>query len=309
MKNFIHSLFILFIGFGHSYSVIAQDMAPRAYVWAPKNSTTVISGFAFSEGDIVTDATLPVDNVNANVEVLTLGVSHCFSLLGLTSQITVVAPYSWATVSGDLNEVSSEINRSGFADMRARLSVLFYNAPASSIKTILSSPRKTILGGSLNVSIPTGQYYDDKLINLGTNRWGFFPELAISQPIGKKWLLDFYSGVWFFTDNSNFFPGDVRRSQEPMGAFQAHMSYNITPVFWAAINSTYYVGGNSTVDGVKKDDRSSNSRIGITAVFPTGKLSAIKLSANSGAVVRAGQDFNSFFIGWQKSWLEKSPKK
>lgn len=287
----------------------AQDMVPRAYAWIPKNTTTVISAFNFSEGDIVTDATLPVDNVNANVKALTVGVSHSFSIKGLTSQLSVIAPYTWATVTGDLNEVATEVNRSGFADVRARLSVLFYNAPASSIKTIMTSPRKTIIGGSLNVVIPVGQYYDDKLINLGTNRWAFFPELAISQPIGKKWLLDFYSGVWLFTDNSDFFPGDVRRSQEPMGAFQAHMSYNVTPVFWLAVNSTYYVGGNSTVGGVKKDDRSSNSRIGITAVFPTGKLSAIKLSANTGAVVRTGQDFNSFMIGWQKSWLEKSVQK
>lgn len=307
MKYALFLIVLLFIP-GSFTATVAQDLAPRAYLWVPKNTTTVVAGFAFSEGDIVTDATLPVDNVNASVQAVTLGVAHTFSLKGLTSQFTIVAPYMWANVSGDLNEVATEINRSGFADMRARLSVLFLNAPASSVKEITSSPRKTILGASFNVSIPTGQFFEDKLINLGTNRWAFFPEIALSQPISKKWLLDFYSGVWFFTDNKQFFPGDAVRSQEPLGAFQAHLSYNITPVFWVAVNSTYYVGGNSTVNGVVKNDRSSNSRIGLTAVIPTGKLSSIKLSANTGAVVRIGQDFDSFFIGWQKSWLAK-PKK
>lgn len=308
MKNCTLIIFIACYFFGNLIAV-AQELAPRAYVWIPKNTTTVVTGFTFSEGDIVTDATLPVDNINASVQSLILGVAHTFSLKGLTSQVTVVAPYTWAKVSGDLNEVATEINRSGFADMRARLSVLFLNAPASSIKEIMSSPRKTILGASINISIPTGQFFEDKLINLGTNRWAFFPELALSQPIRKKWLLDFYSGVWFFTDNTHFFPGNAVRSQEPMGAFQAHLSYNITPVFWLAVNSTYYVGGNSSINGELKNDRASNSRVGITAVIPTGKLSSIKLSANTGAVVRIGQDFDSFSIGWQKSWLKKPKRK
>jgi len=300
---------VLLSVFFSSFSTFAQDLTPRAYVWIPKNTTTAFSGFTFSKGDIVTDATLPVENVLAKVQALTFGVSHSFALKGLSSQISVIAPYTWANVSGDLNEVATEIDRAGFADLRVRLSVLFLNAPASTVKEIRSAPRKTLLGASLNISAPTGQFYRDKLINLGTNRWSFFPEVALSQPLGKKWLLDFYSGVWFFTDNTHFYPGNSVRSQEPMGAFQAHVSYNITPVFWLAVNSTYYVGGNSSINGEVKDDRASNSRLGITAVIPTGKLSSIKLSANTGAVVRVGQDFDSFSIGWQKSWLEKPKNK
>ena len=308
MKNGYLIRSLLFLGIFQCFSILAQDVTPRAYVWIPKNTTTAISGFTISEGDIVTEATLPVQNIHAKVQGFLVGVSHSFALKGLTSQITVLAPYARANVTGDVNEVATEIDRSGFADLRVRLSVLFLNAPASTVKEIRSSTRKTILGASLNIVAPTGQFFRDKLINIGTNRWSFFPELALSQPIGKKWLVDVYSGVWFFTDNTHFYPGNSVRSQEPMGAFQAHLSYNITPVFWLAVNSTYYVGGNSSINGELKNDRASNSRVGITAVIPTGKLSSIKLSANTGAVVRIGQDFDSFSIGWQKSWLEK-PKK
>jgi hypothetical protein len=308
MKSSRIALFFLLMTMAYGSSSHSQELTPRAYVWVPKNTTTLISGLNFSEGDIVTDATLPVKDVSAEVQSLTIGVSHNFALKGLTSQILVLVPYAWARVSGELNEAAAEVNRSGFSDMRLRFSVLFLNAPAATLKEIVTAPRKTILGASLNITAPTGQFYSDKLINLGTNRWSFFPELAVSQPISKKWLLDFYSGIWFFTDNTHFFPGDAVRSQKPMGSFQAHLSYNITPVFWVAINSTYYVGGNSSINGVINDDRANNSRLGLTAVIPTGKLSAIKVTANTGAVVRVGQDFNTFSIGWQKSWLEK-PKK
>lgn len=296
---------ILLISLWVETSLLAQDLVPRAYIWVPKNTTTVITGLNYSEGDVVTDATLPVDNVSATVQSLTLGLSHTFAIKGMSSQLLVVAPYSWANVSGELNEEATEINRAGFADMRVRLSVLFLNAPAATRKEWTAAPKKTILGASLNVVVPTGEFFSDKLINLGTNRWSFFPEVALSQPISKKWLLDFYSGVWFFTDNTSFYPGTSTRSQDPMGAFQAHLSYNITPVFWVAVNSTNYVGGNSSIDGVVKDDRASNSRLGITAVIPTGKLSSIKLAASTGAAVRVGQDFDTFSIGWQKSWLGK----
>lgn len=285
-------------------NIYSQELAPRAYLWVPKNTTTLVTGFLFSDGEILTDATLPVENVKAQIQGLSLGVSHTFAVMGMSSQLFVLAPYSWANVSGDLNEEATEINRSGFSDMRVRLSVLFHNAPASTMKEIAQSPRKTIFGASLNVVVPTGQYFSDKLINLGANRWAFFPELAISHPISKKWLLDCYAGVWLFTDNNSFYPGDSIRSQEPLGAIQGHLSYNITPFFWVAINSTYYVGGNSAVNDIVKDDRASNSRIGLTTVFPTGKLSSLKLAVSTGAVVRIGQNFNTVSIGWQKSWIE-----
>lgn len=306
LKNKKHIFFLFLFWLGNNSISTAQDLAPRAYVWVPKHTATVVTGFSYSEGDIVTEATLPIDNVNANVQAFTLGAAYSFGIKGMTSQLMVVAPYSWANVTGELNEEATEINRSGFADMRVRLSVLFLNAPAVTKNELAVAKKKTILGASLNIVVPTGQFYSDKLINLGTNRWAFFPEVALSQPIHKKWLLDFYSGIWLFTDNQQFYPGNSTRSQEPMGAFQAHLSYNITPVFWIALNSTYYVGGNSSVNDVDKDDRASNSRIGLTAVIPTGKLSSLKLSANAGAVVRVGQDFTTFSIGWQKTWLEKN---
>ena len=110
--------------------------------------------------------------------------------------------------------------------MRLRLSVLLRGAPASTPAEIAKAPRRTILGASLTVSAPTGQFFPDKLINLGANRWAFKPEFAVSHPIGEKWLLDAYAGIWLFTANDSFYPGTALRTQEPMGTFQAHISYN-----------------------------------------------------------------------------------
>jgi hypothetical protein len=284
----------------------SQDLDPRAYVWLPVKTSTFISGFSYSQGGVVTDPTLPIQDLEASVQTASLGYVYAFNLFGLTSQAMVALPYSWAQASGKVLGQAESITRSGFADTRIRFTVLLHGAPAVDLPTFMKAQKKTIVGFSMNVIAPTGQFFPDKLINLGTNRWSFRPELALSQPVGKRWLIDLYSGVWFFTNNSSFYPGNAVRTQEPMGSFQTHVSYNIKPRFWVALNATYYVGGTSSVNEIYNDDRQANARIGMTAVMPVGKRNSLKLSVSKGAIVRIGQDFTTFSIGWQRSSFGKN---
>jgi hypothetical protein len=296
---------IILIGLLLPQLLPAQDLDPRAYVRVPFNTRTIVGGYSYSYGDVVTDPTLPIKNIDATVQSFVLSYVHSFNLLGLSSQAMVALPHSWARVSGEVQNQSERISRSGFADARFRLSVLLLGAPAASLQELVKAPRKTILGVSINVIAPTGQFYPDKLINLGTHRFSFRPELAVSHPMGKRWLLDVYSGVWFFTANHSFYPGNSLRTQEPMGAFQGHISYNLRPRFWIAMNATFYVGGTSSINDIYNDDRQENARIGVTTVLPVGKRNSLKLSASKGAVVRIGQNFATFSIGWQTSWFGK----
>ncbi|HSC52535.1 MAG TPA: transporter [Phnomibacter sp.] len=286
-------------------TIFAQDLDPRTYVKTPVHTTTVVSGFAYSRGGVVTDPTLPVQNIKAHVEAVSIGLAHSFNFFGLSSQALVALPYSWANVSGEVGNQQKEVHRSGLADMRLRFSVLFLGAPAATLAEMRQQkPQKTILGASINVVAPTGEFQTGKLINLGANRWAFRPELALSQAVGKRFMVDVYAGVWFFTNNNSFYPGSALRTQEPMATLQGHFSYNISPKAWVAINTTYYMGGTSAIDHTVKDDRQSNMRVGITGVIPTGPLSSLKLAASTGAVVRIGQDFSTYSIGWQRSWIQ-----
>jgi hypothetical protein len=285
--------------------LFAQDLDPRAYVRVPINGHTFISGFSYLYGGIVTDPTLPVKNVEADLIAPSIGYARSFALFGLTSQALVVMPFGYAEVSGEVGGQERFVTRTGLQDMRLRWSLLFKGAPAAGLKEVMAAPRTTILGFSLNAVVPIGQFYSDKLINLGTNRWAIRPELAITQPIGKRWQLDFYPGIWLFTNNTSFFPGDAVRRQDPLGTFQGHVSYTIKPMMWVAFDVTYYVGGTSSVDDVLNDDRQSNMRIGITGVAPVSKRSSVRLAFSTGAVVRVGQDFTSISLGYQYSWMKQ----
>lgn len=297
---FITVIFLFFIG-----TVVAQDLDPRSYVWVPVRANVAISGFAFSSGAVVTDPTAPLDNLKVKVETPSLGYMRSFGLLGKTATAFAVLPYSFVQGSADINGQYASRTFSGISDMRMRLSVLLLGAPATPVTGFAKVKQKTILGFSLTMSAPTGQHFANKLINIGTNRWSFKPELGLSQPLGKKWLIDVYTGVWVFTNNNQFYPGTLTKAQDPMLTIQAHISYNVKKKMWLALDGTYYVGGQSTIEGTLKDDRQSNSRIGMTMLVPVGKKSSLKIAASTGAIIRSGANFKTLSIGWQTTWFGK----
>jgi hypothetical protein len=295
----------LFFNFEKSHG---QDLDPRAYARIPVNVTVVVAGFTYSDGGIVTDATLPLEDLNAKIGATSLAVVRSFALLGRTAQISAALPFAWGEATAKINGVPQSTTRTGLSDMRLRFSWLLLGAPAATMGELAKAPRKTILGTSLSLVAPTGQYFPEKLINLGTSRWAFKPELALSHPFGRRWLIDFYTGLWLFTENDNFYPGSSVRTQKPMGSFQGHLSYNIQPLMWAALDCTFYTGGQSSVDGVENEDRQSNSRIGATLVFPVGKRHSVKFAYSTGAIIRSGADFTTISAGWQTTFF-RNPEK
>jgi hypothetical protein len=263
----------------------------------------IVAGFNYTYGGVVLDPTLPIQDLEATLQSPMLGFARTFSLFGLTSQAFVAFPFSWAQASGKVFGDDSSITRSGLGDTRIRISTLLFGGPAVTREEFVRSAPQTVLGASLTVVAPTGQYFSDKLINLGTHRWAFKPELGLSYVASKQWFIDVYAGVWFFTNNRSFYPGTSVRSQIPLLSFQTHVSYNINPVMWAAIDFTYYTGGQSSLNDFYMDDRLNNSRVGATFNFPVGKLSAIKLAYSTGAIIRSGGDFSTISIAWQMAFF------
>jgi hypothetical protein len=158
------------------------------------------------------------------------------------------------------------------------------------------------LGASLSITAPTGQYDPDKLINIGTNRWAFKPEIGLTIPHGP-WMFDVFAGVWLFSSNPDFF-GGVHREQDPMPTLQGHVSYTFRPRLWLAFDSTYYFDGETSANGVPAGDRKENSRVGLTLSLPAGKKQSIKFNYSRGATARLGSNFTTFGVAWQYTWLD-----
>ncbi|HYS50449.1 MAG TPA: transporter, partial [Burkholderiales bacterium] len=194
----------------------------------------------------------------------------------------------------------SSATRSGMADPVLRLAINLIGAPALSPEKFREYRQDTIVGTSLVVSAPWGQYDGTKLVNIGTNRWSYKPEIGVSQGLGA-WILEGAFGVTFFSDNDDFFGGQTRK-QDPLYAVQGHVIYAFNPGLWAALNSTYYAGGRTAVNGVLNNDLQQNSRWGATLSKSVDRRNSFKLYFSSGASARTGTNFTTLGFAWQHAW-------
>jgi hypothetical protein len=263
-----------------------QELEPRAYSPSP-------TGALF-------DPSIPVTDVVARINAGAALYGRTFGLFGRAANVGFAIPYVIGTLEGNLASEFTSVRRSGLADSRVRLAVNLVGGPALKRPEFAKRPPHTTLGASVVVIAPTGQYDPSKLVNLSTNRWAFKPELGLSYPKGR-WTFDLYAGAWLFADNPDFYGGSVR-SQDHMTVLQGHVSYTIRPRLWLAADATFYAGGRTAVDSVKKDDRQENSRAGLTLSIPMGRHS-LKLSWSDGTTTRIGGDFKTLAAAWQYLWF------
>jgi hypothetical protein len=282
-------------------SMFGQDLEPRAYSAVPIKANFLVLGTAYSYGDVLLDPSVPVTDVTADLGMFVPGYSGTFALAGRTASLSVLLPYAFGKMSGMVGEDFTEITRSGFGDLRLRFAVNLLGGRALTPREFALRKPGPSLGASLVVVAPVGQYYPDKLVNIGANRWAFKPELGFSFPTGK-WTLDVAMAVWLFTDNPDFYGGQLR-AQAPLLSGQAHASYTFRPGLWLAADGTLYAGGETTVDGVVKDDRQENSRIGFTFSVPIGRAYSLKFSGSTGVITRIGGKFTVFGLAFQYRWF------
>ena len=280
----------------------AQELEPRAYSASPVGANFLVASYSWSTGNIIFDPTLPITDVHADVQGLAVGIGHSFNLLGNLALVTAAVPYAFADVTGKVFEQQSETTRSGLADARFKLSVNLRGNRAMSPREFARAPRRSIVGASLSIAAPAGQYYNAKLINLGTNRWAFKPELGVSFPKGR-WDLDAYVGTWFYTANSNFYAGTSLRTQDPVLTVQGHASYTIRPRLWVAADGTWYRGGSARVNDGEPTTSLNDSRVGVTASMPVGARYSLKVAYTAGLRALTGANFKTLSVGWQALWL------
>lgn len=284
----------------HPGLAIAQSLEPRAYSNTPVGMNFLMLGYGYQWGDVLLDPSVPVKDVSAESHTAFLAYIRSLNVWGKSGKIDVIVPYSWLSATGMVQEEGRSRYVSGFSDPAVRFSVNLYGAPSLSLEEFKSYKQNTIVGVSLQVTMPLGQYDSNKLVNIGTNRWSFKPEVGISQALGR-WTLEASVGASLYTKNDDFFGGKTQE-EDPIYSFQGHLIYNFPRGIWGAMDATYYIGGRTSIDGVKGDDELSNWRLGATLALPVSLNHSIKLYASSGVYTRSQGDFDLVGIAWQYRW-------
>ena len=276
----------------------AQELEPRSYAPSPVGTTFVLGGFGKSEGGILFDPSLDIDNVQADLWISTAGFGHTFDLAGRQARLLAVFPSAWGTIAGSVHDQMQSQDLAGLVDPRIKLSIGLMGAPALTLAEFARAPRRTAMGASVTVVPPLGQYDARQLVNLGYHRWAFKPEIGVSHPIGRL-TMDGYAGVWLFTSNDAYYPSRARKSQDPILSLQGHASYSLPWRTWLAVDGTWFTGGETRVDRVPSPDLQRNTRIGVTFSVPVVGQQSLKFVYSTGATTRRGSDFDTVNVTWQ----------
>jgi hypothetical protein len=280
----------------------AQQLEPGAYSPSPVGANFAVLANSFSHGSLSLDPSLPISDARADINITAAGYVRTFGLFGRAANFGVVAPYVHANFEGQIEGVPQSAHRSAFGDDVFRLAVNLYGAPAMTPREFATYQESTIVGMSVVVVAPTGQYDGTRLVNVGFNRWSFRPEVGIRRAAGH-WTLEADLGVWLYTDNNDFYGGHVR-SEDPIGTLQGHLIYTFLPRMWLAFDVNYYTGGRTTLDGKRNFDLQQNTLAGFTFALPITRRQSLKFTTSRIARATIGGEYNTFGIAYQFLWLD-----
>jgi len=286
--------------------VCAQDLEPRAYTNIPRGINFVVAGYSYMTGGVLFDPAVPLENANIKINGSLFAYARSLKIGGLSGKFDMILPYAWLSGTAEFQGQTNSREVSGLADARLRMSVNFIGAPSLPISGFKDYKQDLVVGASLQIYVPTGQYDPEKLVNIGAHRFAFKPELGISKTLGHL-MLELTGGAAFYTTNHDFYGGKTR-SQAPIGSLQGHVNYNFTPGIWAAVDGTYYWGGHTTLDGVEGNDLQKNTRMGLTFALPLNLHHSLKFTFSTGVSTRTGTDFTSLGVFWQYRWGGGLPK-
>lgn len=278
----------------------AQDIEPRAYSNAPIGVNFLVAGYAYTQGALSFDPALSLTDADLRTNNAVIGYARVLNLGGKSGIFDVTLPYTF--LSGEAIYEGEPVERQvdGISNPAFRLSWNFYGAPAMGLREFSTWQQDLVIGASLRVSAPWSQYDSSRLVNIGTNRWSFKPELGISKTLGQ-WTVEGQLAATIYTDNDDFFGGN-RREQDPIYSAQAHTIYGFKSGKWASFDLTWFGGGRTTFNGVDKQDLQQNWRLGATFAVPVNRKNSVKFYASSGVSDRTGNSYDLIGIVWQYRW-------
>jgi hypothetical protein len=295
MTRRIVSFFLLCLEYYYSNS---QELEPRAYAAVPKDLNTIAIGYSLSRGNILNEPSLPISDFTITAHGLGMVYQRTFGFCKKLARVQISTPLVHMSGQLKINGRDTSGTRTGFGDTRIRFGINLIGTPVLSRKEFTTYTQKTIIGVSLVTSVPTGKYYDEKRINIGSNRWGFKPEVGISKRINRIYA-EAYAGIWFYTGNKHFLTNKTLE-QEPVLNVQAHASYYFKNRMWVSVNTNWFNGGRTNIDDVPQGDLLDNWRVGGTWSFPIAKKAQfLKLQFHVGAFTSSNYHYDVVSLVYQ----------
>jgi hypothetical protein len=279
----------------------AQFTDPRTYDNTPVGVNQLELAYSYAHANASIDTSIIVSGAELNLNLGTIEYTRYFGFFHRASWIEASVPL--AGLNGSVTGTNLRGSATGAGDSGFELAVLLAGGPALSVTQFPTYKPATSLGVSLSVTAPTGQYNANKVLNLGSDRWSFKPEIGISHPFGAghKWVLDAYANAYFYTDNTSYHGTEVLRQQALPGV-EGHISYPFTPKLWAALDTRYSFRGDSLVNGIDQNNSQQNFILGSEVSLSVNSRNLLVFEFAKALVHQNGTAYTGFTLKYLYSW-------
>ena len=300
-RGILHIIYLFTIVFLFHQNVRSQDIEPRRWTPIPLGTHVLGAAYSFSTGDVFFDPLLEIEDVEVRAHTVVAKFVQPVKIANKLGSVSLLIPFSTADWNGLLSGEPASVSRTGFADPRLRASLILAGPPAGNAAEIqkyrLENPTYTTFGVSLALTVPIGEYFEDKLINLGSNRFVFRPQAGMIHYWGK-WSFELTGSVFMYTRNPDFF-NNSERKQRPTFTLQSHLVKQFKKGAWLSLSAGYGLGGESIINGQPAGDFRSNLLVSASYSFLIAKRQGLKLTyVHTDALENIGADTDNFLLAW-----------
>jgi hypothetical protein len=278
----------------------AQEFEPRTYAVAPVGLNFVAVGYGFATGAVLMDPAIPVDDVDGDIHVAFARYVRTLSLFNRPSKLKLLLPWTSGSWTGTVEGLTTDRHATGIGDVRIGIETLFAGTKVEKPADMPAETAPTVWGARLQLVAPTGAYENDRVVNLGSNRWTFIPEVGFSHAVGR-WSLEGAVATWLFTDNDDFVDGRLLE-QDPLLVAKLHAIRSVRPGFWWAVAAGYGYGGRTYVDGEQRATIQRNWRVSAMLAYPLTTTQGFSVSLATGGNAGAGTDADAITVAYQVAW-------
>jgi hypothetical protein len=318
--------------FSFSGTALAVDDGARVY-WKGRDGTNVVSFQYLNLNMQASDAKQFAPNLyiypNADVEAdimiaswarhmtlfnrpSILSVNLAAGSVDLDASASLDSPF---VPPGELPGTAFSQSSSGYADPSVQLDInLAGTTPLISTVDLVNYEPTWTVDAAVMLAFPVGEYDEDKLVNMGLNRWYGRLALPIKYHFGvfsPGYMSSFEitPSVWIFTENDDFLGQELEN--DPLWQIEAHLTRDFTRTFFGSLDLLYRSGFQSEIDGVEVGDEVDIGDFGFTLNFHVTDNVAIRTSYSSNVFGDNDIDNSLLRIQFVYAWhqLDENSKK
>lgn len=283
----------------------AQDLEPRRWTHLPTGMNIVGMGTAWTDGEIFLDPVLRLEDASFELYSVISSYMRTYDWFGKSGRIDFRLPYAHGRWEGLLDGEDVSTRRHGFSDPAIRVSLNLYGAPplrgVKFVQYRAQHPVATTVGAALALTLPLGEYYAERLINLGNNRYVLRAQLGVLHQRGP-WQFELTGTASFYQDNDEFF-GGTRLGQDPLWFVQGHVIRALQRGMWVGMSGGFSFAGESQINGVPKDNEDRTRYVSLSLGMPITTQQSVKMTwINAETNVLVGTSSNSLAMSWTFNW-------